>query len=396
MKKILILGAGTYQVPLIRRALARGLHVIAASWSADDPGMALAHEMWVVSTTDKERILQLAKNNGIDAIATTGTDVAVPTIGLLCDELRLPGVSYATALCTSDKVLMQEKLSQAGVPTARHKRVTTLEEAKAAVASIGLPVVVKAPDSSGSRGITAVDTLQDLDDAFTAAMEVSRSGQALVEEQLTGEEFGAQAIVQDGRVVQCICHNDTVTPPPVTVPIGHSCPSMLPTETQQETAAVCQLAVTALDIGNAICNVDLILTSKGVRVFEIGARIGATGIPEIIALHHRLDLYDVALSMALGQRQAIALSTGPAAAALIIKSPGTGRLARCAVTPRAESIPGLISVGFDYAVGASVNEFRTGPDRIGAVFATAPSAAGAEQACQRITDRLDIAVAPQA
>ena len=184
--------------------------------------MSLAHEAWEVDTTDKERLLDRARAKGIEAVVTTGTDVAVPSIGYLCDHLHLPGIDYDTALGCTDKVLMQERFTAGQVPAAAWRRVKAPAGAREAAEAIGLPVIVKAPDSSGSRGVTVVQEPDRLPAAFEAARKVSRSGEVLVEELLTGEEFGAQVIVQDGQVVACLCHNDTVTPPPITVPIGHS------------------------------------------------------------------------------------------------------------------------------------------------------------------------------
>ena len=41
------------------------------------------------------------------------------TIGKVCDELGLPGLSFAAAKVSSNKILMKEKYEQFGVRTAR-------------------------------------------------------------------------------------------------------------------------------------------------------------------------------------------------------------------------------------------------------------------------------------
>ena len=153
MKRLLILGAGVYQVPLIRRAIDEGFWVAAASWSAHDPGMSLVHEPWVVDTTDKDALLELTSEKQIDAVVTAGTDVAVPTIGYLCERLRLPGIGYETALDCANKIRMQERFAAAGVPAAALRLASSPEDALQAARRIGFPVIVKAPNSSGSRGI---------------------------------------------------------------------------------------------------------------------------------------------------------------------------------------------------------------------------------------------------
>ncbi len=392
MSRLLILGAGVYQVPLILRACERGHHVAVASWSGDDPGMRLAHDAWVVDTTDKETLLERARAANIEGVTTTGTDIAVPSIGHICDAMGLPGFCYETSLTCSNKLRMQSAFAENGVRSAQHRQVNSLAAAREAAEHIGYPVIVKAPDSSGSRGITSVETEDALAAAFDEAMRVARCGSVLVEERLTGEEFGAQIVVREGEVQACLFHNDTVTPPPISVPIGHSCPERLNAATRVDAEAVCRAAVDALGIRNAVCNADLIVTERGVYMLEIGVRIGATGIPEILALHAGVDLYDAALNLALGRPPDVRPRPGKAAAILIVRAPATGVLRRCRVPDQVRDFAPDGTVAFDYEEGAHVRAFRTGPDRIGSIIVTADTADGAEALCERIADGLDVVV----
>ena len=391
--RVLILGAGIYQVPLIHKARDLGCHVTVATRKGDYPGLALADEAWFVDTRDHEELLRLSRAGNIQALLTTGTDVAIPSLGYLRDQLGLPGISYETAQLCSNKILAQERFAEHGVPGAEHRRAATLAEARRAMSSIGLPVMVKAPDSSGSRGVIAVTRDGELKSAFEQAMGVSKRGEILIEELLTGEEFGAQAIVSAGRVLHCLFHNDTVTPPPVSVPIGHSCPFRMNDSVQREALHVTQQAVTALGIDNAVCNVDLMASERGIRILEIGARTGATGIPEILQRHYGIDLYDVALQIAFGQSPQVDVRTGPASAILIIRSPKTGVLTRCRVPDHLQGHPEIDVIHFDYPEGAAVGTFRTGPDRIGHILVTGPTAAEAELFAGKVASELEIEVA---
>ena len=66
MKKIMILGAGIYQVPLIRTARRMGLYTIVVSIPGDYPGFALADKIYELNTRDKEAILAAAEKEQID------------------------------------------------------------------------------------------------------------------------------------------------------------------------------------------------------------------------------------------------------------------------------------------------------------------------------------------
>ena len=57
MKKIMILGAGIYQVPLIQTAKRLGIYSIAVSIPGNYPGFAYADKVYYENTTDWEKIL---------------------------------------------------------------------------------------------------------------------------------------------------------------------------------------------------------------------------------------------------------------------------------------------------------------------------------------------------
>ncbi|MCD8329224.1 MAG: carboxylate--amine ligase, partial [Lachnospiraceae bacterium] len=89
MKKLMILGAGIYQLPLIETARQMGLYTIVVSIPGNYPGFAAADKVYYENTVDSEKILEIARAEQIDGILTAGTDVAVVTIGKVCDELGL-------------------------------------------------------------------------------------------------------------------------------------------------------------------------------------------------------------------------------------------------------------------------------------------------------------------
>ena len=89
MKKLLILGAGIYQVPLIKTAKRMGIQTLVASIPGKYPGFEIADKVFYENTVDYEKILEIAKEEKIDGIVTAGTDVAVITIGKVCDDLSV-------------------------------------------------------------------------------------------------------------------------------------------------------------------------------------------------------------------------------------------------------------------------------------------------------------------
>ena len=108
---LMILGAGIYQVPLIKKAKELGYHTIVVSYPGPYPGFDIADEVLYLDTTDSEAILDAARNMNIKGICTTGTDVAMGSIGLVNDTLGLSGISGQAARVLTDKSVMKKRRS---------------------------------------------------------------------------------------------------------------------------------------------------------------------------------------------------------------------------------------------------------------------------------------------
>jgi len=118
-KRLMILGAGTYQVPLIKKAKDKGLTVIVVSPNGNYPGIKLADIHIDIDTTDEENIIKAAVKYKISGITTTGTDVCVPSLGRVVDELGLAGTGYEAACKSMDKILMKQAFVEYNVLTAK-------------------------------------------------------------------------------------------------------------------------------------------------------------------------------------------------------------------------------------------------------------------------------------
>ena len=111
MKKILILGAGLWQIPYIQKAKEMGLYVIATDWSDDAVGKQYADLFKPISVRDKEESLRFAIENKIDAVFTS-TDVGVPTAAYIAEKMILPGITQEQAELATNKYVMRNKLKE--------------------------------------------------------------------------------------------------------------------------------------------------------------------------------------------------------------------------------------------------------------------------------------------
>lgn len=379
MKKIVILGAGIYQVPLIKAAKEKGLYVIVASIPGNYPGFALADKVYYINTTDKEAVLEMAKNENIAAIVTTGTDVAMSTIGYVCDRMGLPGISLEASRIVTDKALMKEAFFEHKVKTASFKRVRSLDEVVEAFEEIKAPAILKIVDKSGSRGISRIDSVEDIERAYTYASEATNADYMILESFISGKEIGVDAFIQKGEIKLIVPHDKLVyTTKRTGIPMGHICPISASDELNEAINTEVIKAIRATGLDNCAVNVDAFVTDNNeIYIIEIAGRCGATGIPEVISGYMGVDYYDAIIDNALGKAVEFPkYPMGKPTASVLLHADKTGVLEeiryKCfkqEYVNEACDIEKSASVNLDYAPGELVHEFENGTHRIGqAVF----------------------------
>ena len=101
-------------------------------------------------------------------------------------------------------------------------------------------------------------------------------------------------------------------------------------------------------------------------IIEIGARCGATCIPELISIHYGIDYYEKMILNALGET--VDFPRNPVCASIgeILRSDRGGLITDISVGPISKQVDEIV---FDYSVGDTIRAFNVGPDRIGHVIA---------------------------
>ncbi len=375
MKKLMILGAGIYQVPLIRQAKEMGLYTIVVSRPGDYPGFALADQALFLDTRGRAGILEAARREKIDGVCTSGTDVAVAAIGYVCERMGLHGLSLSAAEKVTDKWRMKEAFCQGGVCTPSFEKISSLAQARQAAGRLGYPLAVKAVDSSGSRGVSIVREEGGLAAAFDEAIEVSQKGYALAEAFVNAHEIGVDGFVKDGRLEFFAPHEKYMfRSGKASAPAGHRFPYEASEKLLKEIRRQMQLAVTATGLNACPVNADVLTDGEKVWILEIGGRTGATCIPELISIHYGFSFYKKIIANAL--REPMDFSELPAS----VRTPCEGRLLMSPVNGAISRIDeaGLnhlrqagVQIVVDYPAGHRVEAMENGTNRIGHVVARA-------------------------
>jgi len=393
-KKILILGAGVNQLSVIRQARAMDMEAVVCSRPGPYQGIGEAARFYPTDTTDIEGCIAIAREENIDGVLCPGTDVAMPALGAINDALGLPGPGYKAALMASDKLLMKKAFAENGVRTAAFSPASCYEEAMQAAHKIGFPLVVKVPNRSGSRGVEIVGDPAGFGEAYNRCLAVGAKNGLIVEAFLQGEEFGAQSFVRDGRILFVMPHGDIVRRTEHgQVPVGHYVPYGASSELVADIEEQITRCVNALGLNDCAINMDFTLVNGKAYVLEIGARVGATCLCELVSLYYSINYDEFMIRTACGELMDCAFApTGNAAAAMLLFSEQDGILE--GVSFPEHPAPGLVQAFVDYPPGTPVSRFRAGPDRIGHVIFKVETAAEAMRALEGFLKETRITVRP--
>lgn len=393
MKKLLIIGAGFGQLPAIKKAKEMGLEVIVIDKNPNAMGMTLADFAYPIDVLDIQGAISIAQKHKISGVMTMQTDLPIPTVGAIVDDLGLKGSGYEVAERCSNKIETRRTFEKLGVPQPLFKVVSTLEMANSAVKELGFPCIIKAPDSSGSRGVTKVQSEEFVLHAFNEAFKYSRKNEILIEEYIDGLEIGAQGFSINGKCTTVFLHNDIVSNPPYMIPIAHSFPILLNSKKEQAAIEACKKAVDALGVTDGPTNIDLILDKNNdVKIIEIGARIGATCLPELVDYFTGIDYVKQAINACLGEPVDLTPNKRQPVVAFIIQSPKDGILKDYTIPDSVKLNPDVLEVEITAKIGDEVNILRKGTDRIGKIIVKADSVERANSLALEFLSKIKIEI----
>ncbi len=304
MKRILFLGGAPTQIPPIKYALEQGHYVITCDYLPENPGHKLAHEYHDVSTTDKDAVLALAKSLNIDGIVAYASDPAAPTAAYVSQILDLPGNPYDSVEILARKDLFRKFLADNSFNVPRSQSFYDIESAKRWLDEIGVPAFVKPVDSSGSKGVTHIQNIDDFDAAFSHALNFSREKKVVVEERIVkaGYQVAGDGFVVNGDLVfRCWAdeHFDKLCNG--LVPIGQTFPTSHDKDLQVIAHKETQRLLNLLNMKMGALNFDFMFTEDGKFYFlELGPRNGGCLIPEVIRYSTGVDLIKYTVDAALG------------------------------------------------------------------------------------------------
>lgn len=208
MKKVLLLCTSHNDLGLIRGLRKLGYYIIATGNRENSPGEKWVDKWIRADYSNKELILDIAKEEKIDSICACCNDFGVYTATYVAEKLGLPGYDdYETTLILHNKDKFNEFSKKYNIRTPLSNDFSNSDHAKSELRNMRLPVIVKPVDCSAGNGISVVESYEEGDSAIDIAFSKSRSSRIVIEPYIKGTQHGFCTFLVDQKVV-AVCSNN--------------------------------------------------------------------------------------------------------------------------------------------------------------------------------------------
>lgn len=252
--------------------------------------------------------------SGIVAVGERGVLLAAA----LREAFDLPGTRPETATVVRDKPSMKARIRAAGIACTDWADVIETS-AKELIRALGLPLVLKRRDGSGTSGLTVSRTLEEAQ-ANLAAIDPAERGGWMAERFVSGTEMSLESFVEDGEV-------RFTNPTEYYVPaFANIAPAVLSEERHAELLDMNRHAIRTLGVQRGMTHLEVYWTDAGLLFGEIAVRPPGGRIMRLIRRAYDIDPWEMVLRLEIGEALPELPERARRAAGVWMLHPGPGRV----------------------------------------------------------------------
>ena len=347
-------------------------------------GFDYADDVVYADITNPKEVLRAAEEKRVDGVTTCCMDLGVEAMGVVNEHLHLSGPGIFAARAARNKAVEKQAYREHGVPTALFCFVHSREELKKALSGMQYPVILKASDQMGSRGIRRADSEAEAILAYEYAMAATKENFCILEEFLEGTMFGVEAMMSNGKLAYVLpLGNDLLDGNPP-FPIGHYVPWAQGEAIRGKIEDLVRAVAEALHFDNCAMDLDCMYKDGKVYVIEATARAGATCITDTVGIYYGIDYYEAIVKAAMGIDvselfQTPAKQRTPNVSRLLFADM-EGIVSRIDAPAPGQLPDGVVDLSFNISEGSHVQKVTNGRDRIGQLIVRGESI----EACRKL------------
>lgn len=291
--KVLVLGADTFQIGLLKYLKKSGYETHVVSNRASDPGIGEAHFFHEFSYMEMEKVLSLYKSLNAVQIFSVASDASIHCQSFVQEELGLPGYSRDFINFFSDKSIYKSKLK--AINSGYIPDITICsnnEQLQHFYSQFTNGIIVKPRTSSGSKNVTHIKTREDL----ATYKWKGNPSEYIAEEFIEGAEVGGDFFIYKNQV--------TFYWPTIKKVNRHKVPSshlVLQKQNEELVLPFLNYLNNTLALPDGVYNVDIILKQSKPYLIDFSPRIGGNCIPNLIYLSTGINEWEFMTSIFTAQ-----------------------------------------------------------------------------------------------
>ena len=302
MKRLAIIGANDFQKQLIIKAKEMGLETHVFAWEEGAVGKEDADYFYPISIREKEEILQKCQEIKIDGICSIASDLAVLTVNYVAEKMGLNSNSIRCSEIATNKYEMRKAFKRNNDPIPKFIEVSQNEDFN--ISNFSYPIIVKPTDRSGSRGITKINSNEELNAAIKVACKESFEHKAMIEEFIEGKEYSVECISYHGKHVLLAITQKITTGAPHFIETGHNEPADLSDDIKNKIQSIIFHALNSIEIKEGASHSEIKIDDNlNIKIIEIGARMGGDCIgSDLVRISTGYDFTKMVIGVALGNQ----------------------------------------------------------------------------------------------
>lgn len=291
-----VIGAGEGGVPILKKAKELKYVRTLAFGQAGSLAKDLADEFVECDINNIDYVLSVCRKKQVNGVIGTSESTTEAT-AIIAHRLGLPGNDIIGGFGARSKYEMRCRVSK--ITTIRQPWFSLYEEGK----DYSYPIVVKALDSCGKRGISVVTRKEDLQPALNYAREYSTDGKVLMEQYLEGgKEYSVECLAGGGHYQIIQYTEKDSSGAPHFVEIAHHQPANIGEEMRNKIRIAVPDVLKAIGINCGLAHLELKIIDNEIFFIEVGARGGGDHIADTLTVYSTdFDYYKGAIDCCLGR-----------------------------------------------------------------------------------------------
>ena len=297
---VLILNGSHAEIPLIQAAKSLGYRIVTTGADPMGLGHPYADAYIPADFSDAGAVLRVARDEDVVGVIAGCNDFAAITAAHVADTLDFPGHDRPdTCVRLHHKDKFRGLMDGLGLPSIRSVRISEARDARNALASLSMPVIVKPIDLTGGKGMTICETMDHVTTAIETALSRSRANHVVIEEYQEGSHHGFTCLIQAGKVAWWFADDEQYFLNPFLV-AGTSAPSSLDTNQVDELIQAVEVISQELNLVDGLVHTQCVVTQHGPRVIEMCRRCPGDLYPEFVRLSTGLEYAENVVRTELG------------------------------------------------------------------------------------------------